>query len=284
LDNKNMSIPHFSKKAINAFFTHANAVFTAICTMADAFWLILTTMREKVRKAVAPIFNPPGLPQNGSVGKKPFAPDVRILFVNGVGTTLESCRRTANAISRIFNDCLVHYTYLPLRYDQVLRTIMYGHRPASCDLLLSHIRERLHELVQTEHSPSDADRRVATVSQHALEQNPRLVAFVHSGGGAMLEAIREELTPEERSHIEVYSFGSAHMFSPAEGFENVKNAVAGGDPVPPLCRLIDRRIFPLGEAWNIGPQSLFNMSNHSILNDIYQLAMWHIRENCVQTS
>ncbi len=97
----------------------------------------------------------------------------------------------------------------------------------------------------------------------------------------MLEAIREELTPEERTQIDVYSFGSAHLFSPEEGFETVKNAVAGGDPVPTICRLMDRRITPLGEAWDIGPRRIFDIGTHSILNDIYQLAMWHIRENYV---
>lgn len=95
----------------------------------------------------------------------------------------------------------------------------------------------------------------------------------------MLEAIRNELTLEERELIQVYSFGSAHLFSQEEGFGTVKNAVASGDPVPAVCRFVDRRIRPLGEPWTIGTPALFNLSNHSILNDMYQLAMWHIREN-----
>ena len=279
-----MSIPQSSNQGMNAFSAGFHAVYRAICTATAAFLFILSAIASKVRMVARPIFNPPGSPENGCVGEKPFAPNIRMLFVNGVGTSLEKCKTIATSISRIFNDCLVHYTYAPLRYDQVIRTIMSGHRPSSCNVLLAHIRERLQELHQAEQPLSESDRTVASVSQSAFGEKARLVIFAHSGGGALLEAIREELTPEERQQIDVYSFGSAHLFSPEEGFETVKNAVAGGDPIPAVCRLLDKRIHPLGETWNIGSHALCNISNHSILNDIYQLALWHIRINYMPTS
>ncbi len=276
-----MCIPESLSQNTSSFFSAAYAICSAVSSAAAAIWLLLASIIQKIQVVAAPLFTPPGVAMNGSVGIKPFSSHVRMLFVNGVNTTRDSCRRVAYSISNIFNGCLVHYTYIPLRYDQVIRTIMVGHRPSGCDLLLANIRARLHELAATDLPHSDSDRRVSLASHRAIEQHPRLVIFAHSGGGAMLEAIREELTPEERTQIDVYSFGSAHLFSPEEGFETVKNAVAGGDPVPTICRLMDRRITPLGEAWDIGPRRIFDIGTHSILNDIYQLAMWHIRENYV---
>jgi hypothetical protein len=274
-----MCIPTLPEHMIGALCTGALAAYTALRATATFIFTVLSSIIAKVRMVSAPFFTPSDSAQNGSVGVKPFAQDIKILFVNGVGNTLETCRETAQALSQIFNNSLVHYTYLPLRYDQVIRSIMYGHRPSSCDLLLTNIKERLHELRTSVKRHSRFDQRVSTTAQLAIESTPRLLVFVHSGGGAMLEAIRAELTEEDRSDIAVYSFGSAHMFSEKEGFEKVKNAVAGGDPVPAICRLMDRRISPLGEAWTVGAPALFNIANHSILNDIYQLAMWHIREN-----
>lgn len=277
-----MCIPEFSSQSTNPFFTAACSVYTAVCTAAAAIWMFIASLVEKVQKVTAPFFSPQDSAINGTVGKKLVAANIKILFVNGVGTTHEACRRMASSISRIFSDSYVHYTYMPLRYDQVIRTIMFGHRPSACDLLLANIRERLHELADAPRAPSDTDRRIAVASSRALEQPQKLILFVHSGGGAMLEAIREELTADERRQMEVYSLGSAHLFSPAEGFDTVKNAVAGGDPVPAMCRLVDRRVYPLGDAWNVGQWALFNIANHSLLSDIYQLAIWQIRENYAQ--
>lgn len=273
-----MCIPS-SSEPLYALRTAACAMCTAICTATALIWHVLSSIMAKVRKITLPIFHSSGVPENGSVGYKPFSPRVRILYVNGVGTTVEQCRRTAYSISRIFNQSLVHYTFIPLRYDHVLRTIMGSYRLPACDLLLSNIRSRLHELDYERQALTAAEKKTSAISQPAIAEASKLIIFVHSGGGAMLEAVRDDLTSEERRQIDVYSFGSAHLFSADEGFDTVKNAVAAGDPVPQICRLVDRRIHPLGEPWNIGAPSILDISSHSILSDIYQMAIWHIKEN-----
>ncbi len=276
-----MHLPSCSHQPFHAIYTAAQVVYTAICTATTAVFLALLSLVHRVKTAVMPIFTPHGVAENGSVGSTPFSPAIRLLYVNGVGTRVEKCRRTAHAISSIFNNSLVHYTYVPLRYDQVVRTIMYGYRPPACDLLLANIRERLRDIHAAEQQRSERDQRVEDASQRAIAQTSKLIIFVHSGGGALLEAIRDELTVDEKRQIDVYSFGSAHLFSPDEGFDTVKNVVASGDPIPTLCRLMDRRIYPLGKPWNIGGHTLLNVSRHSMLHDIYQLSLWHIKENYV---
>jgi hypothetical protein len=243
-----------------------------------AVWIFLSALVERVRKVVTPIFSPGGIAENGSVGTKLFSRNIRVLYVNGVGNSLAKCHETTSSISRIFNNSRINYTYIPLRYDQVIRTIMSNHRPGGCSLLIDHIRELLEELGRTERNASLTRSELPVCHHHPLGREGRLLIFAHSGGGAMVEAIREELTPEERSRIHVYSFGSAHLFSSAEGFEKVSNAVARGDPVPGICRRVDRRFKPLGEEWWIGTPAVLNISNHSIINDVYQHAMWQIRE------
>lgn len=274
-----MCIPQFSNQAASTLCTTAYAAYSAVCAATAFVISLLCAIIQKVRAATAPFFSQANKGENGSVGVTPFAENTRIIYVNGVGNTLQTCRETAQTISRVFNDSRVDYTYIPLRVDEVARSILFGHRPASCDLLVANIRQQLHDL--SESRKNLTNRSITSLAENGDPQQSKLLIFVHSGGGAMLEAVRNELSEEERSQISVYSFGSAHQFGPQEGFRSVTNAVAGGDPVPSLCRLLDRKLEPQTESWNIGGPSSLNIRNHLILNDPYQLAIEHIRVNDV---
>lgn len=241
------------------------SAFQFLCASIQA---IFTTIILRITSVATAIFQIGCIPENGVVGEGQFSPHVRLLFVNGLSSDAERCRRISSAISDVFNGTTVSYTYLPLRLDQVARAILFGYRPESCDFLLENIHSQLRDL--------------KIESKKTCEESPvwpTLKIFAHSGGGAMLGAIREELTPEERSHIEVYSFGSAHLFGASDGFLSVTNIAASGDPIPRICRLFNRVAPADAEVMDVGTPNLLSLANHAFQGEPYEMALWHVRVN-----
>ena len=241
------------------------AAVQCVCASIQAF---LTAIVLRIGYIAAAILQIGRQPENGVVGAGHFSPNVRLLYVNGLSSDAERCQRISNAISHIFDDKVVSYTYLPLRLDQVARAILFAHRPASCDYLVENIRSQLRELgIGPEKTWKDESMW------------PTLKIFAHSAGGAMLGVIRDELTPEERSHIEVYSFGSAHLFDGTDGFLNVTNIAASGDPIPRICRVVNRFAHSNAEVLDVGSPIAISLANHGIRGEPYEMALWHIRVN-----
>ena len=254
--------------SISPFATGAAACLSAFRFLCASIQTILTTIILRITTVTTAIFQIGCLPENGVVGERHFSSHVRLLYVNGLSSNAEKCRRISKAISSVFNDGFVSYTYAPLRLDQVARSILFGHRPASCDFLLENIRSQLRDL--------------GVGSAKTSEESPiwpTLKIFAHSGGGALLGVIRDELTPEERSHIEVYSFGSAHLFDGSDGFLTVRNIAAGGDPVPRICRLFNRFAHFDAEVMDVGSPTLLSLANHAFQGEPYEMALWHVRVN-----
>jgi hypothetical protein len=244
------------------------ACITAVQSLCTSIQAFLTAIVLRVGYIAATIFQIGRHPENGVVGSGCFPPNVKLLYVNGLSNDLEECRRTSIAISHIFHNSAVSYSYLPLRLDQVARAVLFGYRPASCDYLLQNIRRQLRDLGVG-----------CKKTGEECSVWPTLKIFTHSAGGAMLGVVRDELTPEERSHIEVYSFGSAHLFDASDGFLIVTNIAAGGDPIPRICRLFNRHAHSDAEMMNVGAPRALSLANHSIRGEPYEMALWHIRFN-----
>lgn len=252
----------------NPLATGASACLSAVQFLYMSIQAIVTGIIVRITSVATAIFQIGCVSENGVVGEGQFSPHGRLLYVNGLSSDAERCRRIASAISSVFNGSTVNYTYLPLRLDHVARAILFGFRPSSCDFLLENIRVQLRDLgVGSEKTKEDCSVW------------PTLKIFAHSGGGAMLGVIREELTPEERSHIEVYSFGSAYLFSPSDGFLNVTNVAASGDPVPRICRLLNRVGNSNAELMDVGTPTFFSLGNHAFQAEPYEMALWHVRVN-----
>lgn len=254
--------------SITPFAGGVTACFAAVQSVCASIQAFLAAIVLRIGYIASAIFQTGRHPESGVVGKGYFSPNVRLLYVNGLSSDSKKCQRTSRAISHIFDGTVVSYTYLPLRLDQVARAILFAHRPTSCDYLVENIRTQLREL------------RVG--SEKAWKDDsawPTLKIFAHSAGGAMLGVIRDELTPEERSHIEVYSFGSAHLFDATDGFLDVTNITARGDPIPWVCRVANRFAHSDAEVISVGSPVSLSLANHGIRGEPYEMALWQIRVN-----
>jgi len=267
----------------SAFYAY-HVVTSVWTTIADTICSLVFSIIERIQLIAQCIFPIPDMPEHGFVGGDLFAKNVRILFVNGLRYNKNSCYRAAFHISQIFNSALVHYTYIPLTLPQIVQSIAYGSRPNGCQLLLQNIKQHLQEL----HN----QKSVVTLAQHRKTKDPeqktlaggeRLIVIVHSGGGAMLEAIQNDLTEEERDRIDVISFGSAHLFRHDYQFRQVVNVVAHGDPVPyisDLFYLVTRQLRELMKPpYYVGePENRIRLEHHSFLGDAYQETLKGLKE------
>jgi hypothetical protein len=257
-----------SASPISPLAEGAAACFAAVQFIVSSIQAVLAAIVLRIGYIAVAIFQIGRHPENGVVGEGHFSPNVRLLYVNGLSSDAEKCQRISSAISSIFDGRVVSYTYLPLRLDQVARAILFAYRPASCDYLVQNIRTQLLELgVGSEKTWKDCSIW------------PTLKIFAHSAGGAMLGVIRDELTLEERSHIEVYSFGSAHLFDATDGFLNATNIAASGDPIPRVCRVVNRFAHSDAEMMDVGTPTALSLANHGIRGEPYEMALWHIRVN-----
>jgi len=261
-------------------------VYTAYQTISTIINYVAHSLIKKIKRIVSAIFPIPQLPACGHIGGNLYAKNVRILFINGVGYSKNSSARAAKRISTIFGNCSVHYTFVPLSYAKVVQAIAYGKESIGCDLLLQNIKMHLRELKKqkpdvliSSHRDQDQDKQ----NNNILIGNSRLILFAHSGGGAMVEAIQKKLTRAEKQHIDIISFGSAHLFRHNCGFNRVINIVARGDPVPYISDSLYRYTRKLRELLKV-PRfvghrvTMIQRERHRFLGDVYTRALKSIKE------
>jgi hypothetical protein len=224
---------------------------------------------------VFPISKEP--PATGYVGENLYAANVRILFVNGVGYTKESCAEAAEKISKTFNSSRVDYCFVPICYTQVVQSIVYKKQSKGSELLLKTIRECLKELNQ-----NSLDQKAKI-----LNSGERLIIIAHSAGGIAIETIRNDFKREEKKQIDILSFGSTHHFRKRYGFNRTTNIVARGDPVLYMSEVLLQWVHNLRESQtpprfvgSLVPKII--LGRHSFLGEDYQQALREIKEEYEQ--
>jgi hypothetical protein len=182
-----------------------------------------------------------GRPNRDHVGHRYFADNARIIFVNGVGSREHHCRENAEHISKIFDNSRVDYVYVPLAIAAAGAAIAGHTEPDGGTLLLHTILDCDDDLESLR--PLPPDQRASRI----LKGGERIICFVHSGGGATFESIKDKIPPEVLDRIDLLSFGSAQLFRP-DGFRNVHNFVAANDVVPALSSLVSGNIRALFDS------------------------------------
>jgi len=215
-------------------------------------------------------FCPQGTPETGSVGSKRFADNLRILFVNGIGTSHDECRNKCRSISQIFGDSRVDYAYLPLTIPDVVNAL--NPESKSNSQLLKKIQTLLAELKPWSQPHTEQK------TNNYLMGGPRLLIIAHSGGGAEIKTLMKELPAQNRDLIDIVSLGSAHLFRPKEGWRKTDNFVARTDPIPFICSCIAGNLRSLihQATHYIGREQESIGEAHGFLNPTYQRALQRI--------
>jgi len=256
---------------VGAFRRACLSIYNAPYAVAQSIAQSYRSLTHKVVTLASRIFPiSKETPAAGSVGSGLYAGNARIVFVNGVGATEKRCREAAEKISDLFNSTTVHYTFLPLCYTSVIRSIVHRRPSRESEFLLETVREHLK----------------APTAQNAPQTLPggkRIIVILHSGGGAMMAAIQGQLTRDERQQIDIIALGSAHLFSRHRRYHAVYNIVSPGDPVPYLCSLIRQVVHNAKEFFKpihiVGsPVDKVTMSRHGFFGELYQQALEERKE------
>jgi hypothetical protein len=211
---------------------------------------------------------------NGVVGEDEIAPHLRIVFVNGIMNTSEDCEQTAKKISEIFENCKIHFTYNPshgLMQDiiRAIKSLILGTYHNMSECLVQNIRLALDEVKGDKKEKNE---------QEEIKLKGRVIVLAHSGGGLMLDYARKILTQEELDRIEVYTFGSAKIFS-AESFNKVSNYQSCSDFVPTICQLLQGNIFrSSGKVVKLGSYRNIPLSTHTLLSQDYHKALANVKQ------
>jgi hypothetical protein len=167
-----------------------------------------------------------GIPTHDHVGHDShFAENVRILYVNGVGSREKRCQKLARQVSSIFDNCRVDYVYGPLTFQDAYKALKNHKEPKGAPLLLNTLLQ-LHEELQSYTPPSSSQH-----GQRFLAGGERIICILHSGGGTAFESIKSRIPREVLERIDLITFGSAQLFR-EEGFRSVRNVVATNDAIP----------------------------------------------------
>lgn len=216
-----------------------------------------------------------GMPAKGYVGNTLYADNVRILFFNGVGSREDHCREKAKEISKVFGNCRVDYGYVPLTFFSAVDAIADHTKPLGADLLLDTLRTFDQELRHGKR-PSSSCKKAGRF----LVGGERIICILHSGGGATLESIKNEIPYHVKDIMDVISFGSAQLFLTGE-FRSVRNFVASNDPVPCVSAILSaapERVFdaPIDVAPVLGREN--PLESHQFLSRTYQNALQSARQ------
>lgn len=173
----------------------------------------------------------------GSCGKGEVSDKVRITYINGIMTSLEDIITQASYISSSHGNNNVHYIYSP----------SYGW---TWDLTQGAFVKILHYITPQAYALA-AKWKALIQEMGGIDSGGVIIHYAHSVGGSDSVCAKQLLSPEERSMIHLYTFGSATLVDSNEE-EFATNYVSYRDGVPYL----DPFAY-IDALWNQHPHVIF---------------------------
>lgn len=188
------------------------------------------------------------------VGTEP-SPGKIYAFQNGIGNTFKEARATALEISRAHRNAVVHMIY-----------------NSSHGFILDFFECIANVVGIPTHAEQVTRDGLKELTQRAISESAHVIHYTHSQGGLLTSLGLKHLSSEEREHIHVRSFGSAHMI-PNDQAASVVNHVNSLDPVAWIGDFPGMLRAHFGYGVHLHVHGSWIPADHGILSASYQ-SIW----------
>ena len=185
----------------------------------------------------------------------------RILCVGGVLNSFVDFMKNVDLTSINYGNCDVRYTYNATHgfCSDILECVaqILGIPTNSVDQLTKNLRQNLQD----------------------IGPNGVLTVAAHSQGGLILHRALEKLTPEQRSQIEVVTYGTAKIISQKHfGLKGARNYISNNDGIPFIADPIGYLGARFGGHSDVQflPSNSLPLIDHSFDNKAYQTVLKNI--------